>query len=53
MESNIIVLDCDNKKRLVCQFVIDLSSKKDAEQVIKLIRNMAKVEQPETETNIN
>lgn len=48
MESNIIILDSDNKKRLVCQFVIDMTSKKEVEDVIKLIRSMAKAE-PEPE----
>lgn len=48
MESNIIILDSDNKKRLVCQFVLDMTSKKDVDDVVKLIRSMAKAD-PEPE----
>ena len=47
-DANIILLDTDGKRRMVCQFVIDLSSKKNVEDVIKLIRDMAKVD-PEPE----
>ena len=30
IESNIIILDTDRKKRMVCQFVIDISTKEEA-----------------------
>jgi hypothetical protein len=44
---NVIVLDADNKKRVICQFVI--ASKEDANAAIKTIREMCKVEEQETE----
>jgi hypothetical protein len=47
MFANVIVLDADNKKRVICQFVI--ASKEDANAAIKTIREMCKVEEQETE----
>jgi hypothetical protein len=49
MYDNIIILDIDGKKRMVCQFVIDLSSKEDANKAIKTIREMAKIEEEKKE----
>lgn len=44
MQSNVIVIKEDKHRRLVCQFVIDLSSKEDVEAVIKTIREITNKE---------
>jgi len=51
LESNIIILtESDGKKRMICQFVIDLSSKEDSNKACKTIREMSKTEpEPEKE----
>jgi hypothetical protein len=52
MHENIIIFtDNDGKKRMICQFVIDLSNKSDSEKAIKTIREMAKVEEEKPKEN--
>lgn len=50
MHENIIMLDVDGKRWMVCQFVINLSSKDDLTNAIKSMKEMSKTEEEKPKT---